>query len=124
MIISRILKYLEEKEITKYRFCKNIGVSNGFLAIDRAIGTDKCELIFEHFPDLNPTWLLIGKGEMILKNELISDNEIIESKKTILDIENERIIKEIRKLNKEDQERILITIDALIKDAKIRNLTI
>lgn len=102
MVINRIIQYLDKKGITNYRFCKDIGVSNAFLSRERSIGTDKCEIILKTYTDLNPTWLLTGKGEMILKDIVPVDQRI----QSILD------------LNKEDQERILITIDALVRDSK------
>jgi phage repressor protein C with HTH and peptisase S24 domain len=67
MITERILKLIELKGITKYKFCKDLGLSNGFLDKPREISTDKYANILEYFPDINPKWLLTGFGEM-LKN--------------------------------------------------------
>ena len=66
MITERILKYLDTKGITKYKFCKDLGFSNGFLDKPREISTDKYANILEYFKDVNPEWLLTGNGEMIL----------------------------------------------------------
>lgn len=65
MIKERILKYIDSKSITRYHFYKITGISNGFLDKDGAIGSDKCEKIISCFPDLDPEWLVTGKGEMI-----------------------------------------------------------
>lgn len=66
------MQYLEYKAITKYKFYQKTGISNGFLDKKGAIGSDKCEIIISYFPDLNPEWLLTGKGEM-LKIGIVND---------------------------------------------------
>jgi hypothetical protein len=64
MITERILKYLDFRGITKYKFCKDLGLSNGFLDKPREISTDKYANILVYFPELNPDWLLTGVGPM------------------------------------------------------------
>ncbi len=64
-ITDRILEVLNYKGISKYKFHKELGLSNGFLDKSRDIGTDKYAKILEYFPDINPEWLLTGKGEML-----------------------------------------------------------
>lgn len=68
-IQERILEYLEFKGITPYRFCKDLGLSMGYLDKKGAIGTDKYLKIIEYYKDLSPEWLLMEKGER-LKNQL------------------------------------------------------
>lgn len=65
-ITERVLQVLEIKGVTKYKFCKDIGVSAGFLDKKREITTDKYANILAYFPDVSPTWLLTGSGEMLL----------------------------------------------------------
>ena len=65
MITERILKILDFKNVTKYKFCKDLGVSNAFLDKPREITTDKYANILDYFSDVNPEWLLTGKGEML-----------------------------------------------------------
>lgn len=66
MIQERIIKYLDFKGISKYKFYKETGISNGFLDKKGSIGTDKCEIICSYYIDLNPTWLITGNGDMLL----------------------------------------------------------
>lgn len=62
----RLEKYLEFKKISKVDFGKKVGVSRAYVsALKKTIMPDKLLLIHEHFPDLNLTWLLIGKGNML-----------------------------------------------------------
>jgi len=67
-ITERILKVIDNKDITKYKFCKDLGVSKGFLDKPREISTDKYANILSYFPDISPEWLLTGSGSMF-KNE-------------------------------------------------------
>lgn len=76
-IQERILKYLDYKGITPYRFCKDLGISMGYLDKKGAIGTDKYLKIIEYYTDLNANWLLTGNGEMIKRN--VNEMPYIES---------------------------------------------
>lgn len=66
-IRERVIHFLEYKGMTKYRFYKETGISNGFLDKKGAIGSDKLKLMCDKYPDLNPLWLLLEKGEMVQK---------------------------------------------------------
>lgn len=72
-IQERILQYLENKDITPYKFCKNLGFPMGYLNKRGAIGTDKYLKIIKYYKDLSPEWLLTGEGTMLInevKNEM------------------------------------------------------
>lgn len=71
MIVDRILKIIELKGINKSRFYKETGLSNGFLDKVRDIGVSKIEHILNVYPELNPNWLLTGKGEMLVNTDKI-----------------------------------------------------
>lgn len=64
-IQERILQVIENKEVTPYRFCKDLGLSMGYLDKRGSIGTDKYLKIIEYLPEINPEWLLTGKGSML-----------------------------------------------------------
>lgn len=64
LIRERIVQYLFYKGISRYRFYKETGLSNGFLDKEGAINSDNCEKICSCYKDLNPEWLLLGTGEM------------------------------------------------------------
>ena len=64
-IRERILKYLVFRNISRYRFYKETGLSNGFLDKEGAINSDNCEKICSCYKDINPEWLVIGKGDMV-----------------------------------------------------------
>jgi len=79
-IQERIKQYLNYKEITPYKFCKDLGLSMGYLDKKGSIGTDKYLKIIEYFPDISPDWLLTGNGEMIKSNEKITNQSIVGDK--------------------------------------------
>lgn len=82
-VTKRLLQYIEYKEDSKYRFYKKTGLSNGFLDKNRNIGSDKCEIISEQYPDLNLSWLITGKGEMLLSEEKKSINELTREEESL-----------------------------------------
>jgi repressor LexA len=77
-IRERILQYLKYKNVTRYRFYKETGLSNGFLDKEGAIGSDNCEKICYQYPDLSADWLILGVGEMI-KSAYSSNHKVKES---------------------------------------------
>ena len=74
-IRKRILKYIEYKGISKYKFYQETGFSNGFLDKEGSIGADKCEKISYQYPDISLDWLITGQGEM-LKSEAQKESEL------------------------------------------------
>lgn len=69
MILDRIKEYIDKKGITIAAFERSIGMSNASfgksLKGGKAIGTDKLENILSIYPDINPSWLLTGEGNML-----------------------------------------------------------
>lgn len=67
--IDRIYEYLEYKGIKPTRLEKEIGVSNGYLGTQRKRSADLGEgiilKIIDYCRDINLTWLLTGRGQMI-----------------------------------------------------------
>jgi len=68
--IQRIKKYIDYKSISVKKFEETVGFSNGAFASqlknNKTIGVDKLENILKCYPDINPTWLLTGEGDMLL----------------------------------------------------------
>jgi len=111
-ITERISYILTIKQITKYKFLKDLGFSNGFLDKNRSIGTDKYAKILAYLPDINPDWLLTGEGSVYKEKNHINKNtdvvinevkpcsncfqlqqEIITLQKKIIELQNELLQK-------------------------------
>jgi len=70
MVSKRLGKYIKAKELTFVAFEKSINVSHASISRPvkegKSIGSHVLEKIAKIYPDLNPTWLLTGKGDMIV----------------------------------------------------------
>lgn len=74
-IKSRIVHFVEYQGLPKGEFFDDIGLTpQNFRgrALNTAVNSDAIAKILLKFPDLNPYWLILGKGEM-----LISDKKMV-----------------------------------------------
>jgi hypothetical protein len=77
-IRSRIIDFLNYKGLSRYRFYKLTNLSNGFLDKEGSINSDNCEKICDVFPEINPEWLVLGKGEMLRSSKpVIKEKEVL-----------------------------------------------
>lgn len=63
--IERLRQFIDYKKISKYQFYKKTGLANGYLDRTGSIGSDKCEIIIEQYPELSLEWLVLGRGNML-----------------------------------------------------------
>lgn len=94
MIIDRILQIVEYKESSKRQFYIKTELSNGFLDKVKDVGASKLEKILNTYPDINPVWLLTGKGEMLISpdgNERSSGSDNVEVLKKEIEHLNEKL---------------------------------
>ena len=77
--LQRIKEYLTYKGINNKRFEESVGLSNGSFASqlkrNGTIGVNRLEDILTIYYDLNPTWVLLGTGNMLLTESISSLNE-------------------------------------------------
>ncbi len=89
-IKERILQIAELKKVAKADLCVDIGMTYGNFkgsAKNTPLNSDAIAKLLSIFPDVNPVWLILGKGEP-LKN-MSAENGIFE------------VLDEVKKLNGE-----------------------
>lgn len=68
-MLERLKQYIDYKGISVSAFERSIGMANASfgksLKTHGTIGANKIEVILREYPDLNPLWLVSGKGSMI-----------------------------------------------------------
>ena len=67
-IKDRVIEYLKTNGITKQDFCKETGISYANMvgnSLKSELGGEQIALIFMKYPNINPDWLMLGKGEML-----------------------------------------------------------
>lgn len=67
MVTDRLREYIEHKGISYYAFENSIGASRGSISKavkeNKSIGSSVLENILNIYQDINPNWLLTGKGQ-------------------------------------------------------------
>ena len=91
MVLKRLKEFIDANGLNIAAFEKSIGMSNASfgksLKNNGAIGSDKLENILIVYPDINPDWLLTGRGSMLKSEEVVprSDKEaILPAKKNLI----------------------------------------
>lgn len=64
-IKRNILQYLEYMGISQYEFYKKTGITRGILGQDNGISEENMSKFLAYYPEINPEWLLTGKGPML-----------------------------------------------------------
>lgn len=65
-IKQRILQYAVYKNISKRKIYIETGIANGVLDKTTGLTEDNIEKFISTYPEINPTWLLTGRGSMLL----------------------------------------------------------
>lgn len=83
MVSQRVGQYIEKKGISYYAFENSLGASRGSISKavkeGKSIGSNVLENIMNVYTDINPSWLLTGKGEMFASDEPIASNTSIQT---------------------------------------------
>lgn len=70
--IERLYEYLNYKNLKPTNLEKEIGLSNGYIGVQKKRNADMGEgiliKILDYCRDINPSWLLIGEGNMLREN--------------------------------------------------------
>ena len=82
-IKQRLLQYVDNRKLKKMVFYDTIGMSQSNFSGEGASSSLKSENIIKvliAFPDLNPDWLLLGRGDMLRNSDV---NQSIEGNSNI-----------------------------------------
>lgn len=66
-IKQNILTFLEREGISEYRFYKESGITRGILQQPNGISEENIARFLAYAPNVSPTWLLTGRGEMFIE---------------------------------------------------------
>ena len=69
LIKRNILQYIDYKGISKYKFYKLTGITRGFLDSPSGSSEETIAKFISYFKDVDISWLLTGKGNMLKKPE-------------------------------------------------------
>lgn len=72
-IKQNISRYLDYKGISDYQFYKESGVSRGVLSQNNGLSEDNLMRFLNYYSDVNPSWVVTGKGNMLTN---VSKSEI------------------------------------------------
>ncbi|MGH2644660.1 MAG: hypothetical protein ACRDE2_11970 [Chitinophagaceae bacterium] len=115
---------MEFKSMTAYAFERTCGIANGYLKKQYngkgSIGSETLEKIYHYYPDLNVLWLLVGEGEMIIRDWSIA---LKEEEKKYLTVKDEMIAilqNQIAFLEKriEDKDKIISLLESQLDASK------
>lgn len=100
-IVNRLKEYLDYKSISVSVAEKEINISNASLSKpfknNTAIKTDTLEKFLITYSDINPVWLITGKGSMLTSNskgvtlDQINYKELAESRLETINLLKEKI---------------------------------
>ncbi|RQO78076.1 peptidase S24 [Pedobacter sp. KBW01] len=85
MVAQRLSQYIEDKGISLYAFENKLAVSRGSISKaikeNKSIGSNVLENILSKFIDINPIWLMTGRGKMIASD---INESVVEPEQTFL----------------------------------------
>jgi len=121
--LYRIKQYIDFKGVKVSAFEKEIGMSNGSFASqlrnNKTIGVDKLENILKKYPDLDPQWLLTGKGEMLTLNNLNeAPAKYNSTRKEDSNDLNYKELAEARKETIDSLKKIIVYLEAQLAEKK------
>lgn len=73
-IKRRISIVLKKKNVSDYQFYLSSGVTRGVLSQDNGISEENLMRFLAYCPDVNPSWLLTGDGDMLLRDDTVPRN--------------------------------------------------
>ncbi|MDR3188092.1 MAG: XRE family transcriptional regulator [Prevotellaceae bacterium] len=115
---ERLIEFIKYKDLRIRDFSKIVHFSNSYVhSIRKSIQPDKLKQITDIYPELNPTWLITGEGNMLRESKKsININGIPIFDDKIIDVINDfqATIKE-----KDEQIASLISVVKTLSENKV-----
>ena len=108
---ERILQYLDNKGITKYKFYQETGISNGALSQMKGLSESSIVKILSKYEDLSAEWLFRGEGDM-LRSGIVKEHSLVNNVNSGIVVDQEQFYGHLKKAP-------LIPID-VIRKQKLR----
>lgn len=114
---ERIVQFIEYKGISKNKFYQETGISNGTLDKMSGLSLETVEKFYNVYPEINPEWLITGRGEMlkgekslslIAVNRKTKDGRLDEQEIPLYDFEATAGLKDL--FNSDSPRKVLDTI--------------
>lgn len=115
-IKENILKYLDFKGVSKYEFYQKTGVSNGVLTQKSGMSEENTLRFLSYYDDVNPEWLLTGRGDMLKKEQpegaaSADRSREIERLLELLDCKDQEITELKKELSGQNRHQITIAAE-------------
>lgn len=72
IVKQNILLYLKQRGVSEYKFYQDSGITRGILKQPNGIRENNIAKFLAYAPEVNPTWLLTGAGQMLNPEEAIT----------------------------------------------------
>lgn len=106
---QRLIDFINLKKISIREFERLCNLSNGYVkGVKHSILPEKMRGISLQYPDLNPIWLLMGEGEMLLSDKSNTDK----SENVKPENSPSEILEELRENYLVKEERLLAIIES------------
>ncbi|MDR2026505.1 MAG: hypothetical protein LBQ01_02980 [Prevotellaceae bacterium] len=86
LIKKNILKFIEYKGFSKYKFYQKTGITRGILDQNNGMSEENTAKFLTYFPEIDANWLVTGEGEMLKKDIEMEDNKEMEEPVMVSDI--------------------------------------
>ena len=122
IFLERIQKYAQSKKISLRQVSLDVGLSGAYMSNSLKQGSnpsiDLVSKIIDKYPDLNPYWLLTGKGNMIINSDMVAETELSYwvNSKTIDELIDDKIDIKLRTLSGRIREMIVHEIKGQPKE--------
>lgn len=122
IFLERIKAYVKEKDLSLRQVSLAVGLSGAYLSNSLKQGSapsvDIISKIIDKYPDLNPFWLLTGKGDMIIEGDLVQESAShYRTSKTIDEIIDDKIDVKLKTLGSKIREMIAHEMEGELEKA-------